>query len=67
MKAKILAGWLLEHPDLEVLVNAVDHRDQFNSVKPLFSTALYSDIVDSEHKIIVKQDEDFILIEGIEL
>lgn len=63
MKAKILAGWLLEHPDLEVLMNSMNRTE----IKPSITTALYSDIVDKEGNVIVKEDDDFILIEGVEL
>lgn len=64
MKAKILAKFLLEFPEHEVLKMV---GLGWKGVKPSVSTALYSDIVDCEEKIIVKEYEDFILIEGVEL
>ncbi len=66
MKAKILASYLLEHPELEVL--GPERGGELMDIKPTVSTALYSPITDSTgEKIIVKEDEDFILIERGEL
>lgn len=64
MKAKILAKYLLEFPEHEVLLPGNNRK---RGASPTVSTALYSDIVDKEENVIVKEDEDFILIEGVEL